>query len=146
MTLPARRDSIGFDMYYFAYGVNLNRRQMAERCPEAKPYMSAVLPNYRLVFSGWSRVWRGGVASIQPSSGDKVLGGVYEITDACLARLDGYEGYPSEYTRQSLTVFPDTGPPIAAIAYMRPRQLEETKPSAEYLAAIQQGYREWGLV
>jgi gamma-glutamylcyclotransferase (GGCT)/AIG2-like uncharacterized protein YtfP len=133
-------------MYYFAYGSNLSRQQMLKRCPQAKALQSAVLPNYKLVFSGWSREWRGGVATIQSSHGDRVTGGIYEISEQDLSRLDKYEGYPAEYTRTRVTVYPDTGPALEAVAYARPRQLEASKPSAEYLAVIRQGYQEWGLV
>ncbi len=87
-------------MYYFAYGSNLSRKQMSERCPDALPKFAATLPNYRLIFTGWSRKWNGGVASIKPSKGEKVMGGVYEITERCLRKLDGYEGYPTTYNRK----------------------------------------------
>ena len=133
-------------MYYFAYSSNLNHKQMAERCPGARPRFSAVLPNYKIAFSGWSRVWHGGVASVQPSSGDKVMGGIYEITEKDLARLDKYEGYPTEYTRLNVKVYRDTGEAVETITYIRPRQSEETKPSAAYLAVIRQGYHDWGLI
>jgi gamma-glutamylcyclotransferase len=46
-------------MYYFAYGSNLSLKQMAERCPEAKPKFTAILPNYKVIFTGWSRKWHG---------------------------------------------------------------------------------------
>ena len=133
-------------MYYFAYASNLSRRQMAERASGAKARQAATLPNYRLVFSGWSRAWRGGTASIQASHGDRVLGGVYEITEQDLARLDKHEGYPNDYTHVTVTVYPDTGGPLEAVTFIRPRQLEESKPSPEYLARIREGYRDWGLV
>ena len=133
-------------MYYFAYASNLSRRQMKEKAPEAKPLFAATLPNYKLVFSGWSRAWRGGTAGIQASHGDKVLGGVYEVTEHDLSRLDAREGYPAEYKHLTVTVYPDTGKPVEAVTYIRPRQLEESKPSAEYLAVIKEGYRDWGLV
>ena len=133
-------------MYYFAYASNLSRRQMAERAPEAKPLSAATLPNYKLVFSGWSRFWRGGTANIQASHGDKVLGGLYEITEHGLSLLDAKEGYPTEYRHISVNVFPDTGKPVEAVTFIRPRQLEASKPSPEYLAVIKQGYRDWGLI
>ncbi len=133
-------------MYYFAYASNLNRTQMAERAPEAKARFAATLPNHRLTFGGYSRVWRGGTASLQASRGDKVLGGVYEITEQELAKLDKHEGYPVEYTHVTITVYPDMGRPIEAVTFVRPRQVAETKPSPEYLACIRQGYSDWGLV
>ena len=133
-------------MFYFAYGINLNRKQMAERCPNCQLKFSAELPNYKLIFTGWSRQWHGGVASIKHSRGDKVLGGIYEITETDLARLDRYEGCPDNYNRLKVNVYRDSGEQIEAITYIKSRQAEETKPSAEYLKVIQQGYRDWGLI
>jgi len=133
-------------MYYFAYGSNLNRKQMQERCPDSKPMFIATLPNYKLVFVGWSRKWRGGVASIKPFRGEKVLGAIYEVSERGLRRLDSYEGYPGNYNRLKVTVFDEDGEPIEAVTYIKAVQSEETQPSKEYLAIIQQGYRDWRIV
>ena len=133
-------------MYYFAYGSNLNRKQMLERCPDSKPKFIATLPNYKLVFVGWSRQWRGGIASIRPFRGEKVLGAIYEISEQCLRRLDRYEGYPADYNRLNVTVFNEDGEPIQAITYIKAGRSEETRPSPEYLPVIQQGYKDWGIV
>lgn len=38
--------------YYLAYGSNLNIRQMALRCPTAKPVGTAVIEDYELLFKG----------------------------------------------------------------------------------------------
>ena len=132
-------------MYYFAYGSNLNRKQMLERCPDSKPRFLATLHNYKLVFVGWSRQWRGGVVSIKSFRGERVLGAIYEISERDLRRLDKYEGYPGSYSRSKVTVFNEDGEPIEAITYIKSGQLEETPPSKEYLAVIQQGYRDWGI-
>ena len=133
-------------MYYFAYGPNLNRKQMLERCPDSKPGFFATLHNYKLVFVGWSRQWRGGVVSIKSFRGERVLGAIYEISERDLRRLDKYEGYPGNYNRLKVTVFNEAGEPIEAITYIKSGQLEETPPSKEYLAVIQQGYRDWEIV
>jgi len=133
-------------MYYFAYGSNLNQRQMLERCPDSKPVFTASLPNYKLVFVGWSRQWRGGVASIRPFRGERVPGAIYEVSDRNLRRLDSYEGYPRSYTRLNVTVFDEGGEPIKAITYIKSGQSDEAQPSKEYLALIQQGYRDWGII
>jgi len=129
-------------MDYFAYASNLNRRQMSQRCPDSKPKHIATLPNHKLVFIGWSRQWRGGTASIKKVKSDKVLGAVYDVSEQCLRRLDKYE---AGYSRLKVTVFDEYGNPIEVITYIKPGQLEETSPSREYLAVIQQGYRDWGL-
>jgi len=132
-------------VYYFAYGPNLNRKQMLERCPDSKPRFFATLNNYKLVFVGWSRQWRGGVVSIKSFRGERVLGAVYEISETDLRRLDKYEGYPTNYNRIKVTVFSEDGEAIEAITYIKSGQLEETLPAKEYLAVIQQGYRDWGI-
>ena len=131
-------------MYYFAYASNLNRKQMGERCPESQPKFTATLHHYRLVFVGWSRQWRGGVASIRPFRGEKVRGAIYEVSEECLKRLDKYEG--SDYRRLNVIVNNEDGEPVEAVTYIRSGQADETKPSPEYLAVIQQGYKDWRLV
>jgi len=132
-------------VYYFAYGSNLNHKQMLERCPDSQSRFLATLHNYKLVFVGWSRQWRGGIASIKPFRGERILGAIYEISERDLRRLDKYEGYPGSYHRFKVTVFNEDGEPIEAITYIKSGQLEETPPGKEYLAVIQQGYRDWGI-
>jgi len=132
-------------MYYFAYASNLNRQQMRERCPECKPMFVATLPNYKLVFAGWSRQWRGGIASIKRFGGEKVVGGVYEVSEQDLRKLDRYERCPGDYNRLKVTVFDEDGNPVEAVTYIKSGQLEETPPTKEYVAVIQQGYKDWEI-
>jgi gamma-glutamylcyclotransferase (GGCT)/AIG2-like uncharacterized protein YtfP len=129
-------------VYYFAYGSNLNKKQITERCPDSKPVFTATLPNYKLVFAGWSRQWRGGVASIKSFRGDRVRGAIYEVSEQCLRQLDRFE---SGYNRFKVTVLGEDSEQIEAITYIKAGQLEETPPSKEYLAVIQQGLRDWRL-
>ncbi|OGO40154.1 MAG: hypothetical protein A2147_09410 [Chloroflexi bacterium RBG_16_57_8] len=133
-------------MLYFAYGPDLSKKQMKERAPESVPKLSATLPNYRLTFMGWSRQWKGGTATIRAARGQKVEGGVYEITDRDLRRLDNLEGYPGQANRINVTVFTEADEALKVITYIRTGQGEETKPSPEYVAVVQQGYRDWGIV
>jgi len=133
-------------MLYFAYALNLNQRQMLQCCPDSKPMFSATLNNYKLIFVGWSRKWRGGVASIKPFRGEKVLGAIYEISDKGSKYLDRHEGYPDVYNRQTVEVRTGYGNTVEAITYIKIEQSEETKPSREYLTLIQQGYREWEII
>lgn len=132
-------------MYYFAYGSNLNKKQMKERCPDSKPKFTAILPNYKLIFVGYSRNWKGGVASIKPFKGEKVAGAIYEISESDLKKLDRYEGFPDIYNRIRIKVWTDADEPVDAITYIKIEQTPETSPSKEYLAIITQGYRDWGI-
>jgi gamma-glutamylcyclotransferase len=131
---------------YFAYAHDLDRIRMKQRAPDSRPRVTATLPNFRLVFLGWSRQWKGGLATIRGTHGGKVAGGVYEISDQDLRRLDNLEGHPRESSRISVTVFTEDGVALKAVTYLRTGQSEEAKPSAEYLAVIQQGYRDWGII
>ena len=133
-------------MYYFAYSSNLNRKQMLERCPDSRPKFVAALPNYKLVFVGWNRRWRGGVATIMPFRGEKVPGAIYEVSERDLRRLDSYEGHPASYQRINVTVFDEDSSPVKAVTYIKAGRLEETQPSKEYVSTIQQGYKDWGIV
>jgi len=133
-------------VHYFAYASNLSRKQMSERCPDSQPKFIATLPNYKLIFTGWSRKWRGGVASIKPFQGERVIGAVYEISPACLRSLDKYEGYPNTYSHLNVRVITEDGDRVEAVTYIKREQSEETQPSREYLAVIQQGYKDWGIV
>ncbi|MFA5315925.1 MAG: gamma-glutamylcyclotransferase family protein [Dehalococcoidales bacterium] len=130
-------------MYYFAYGSNLEKEQMKERCPDSKPLFSAILPNYQLFFCGWSRQWRGGKASIRKTTGTKVRGAVYEVSQNCLSRLDRLEGL--DYHRIAVIVFDEDGDAQEATTYMTKRPLEETKPGKDYLETILRGYRDWQI-
>ncbi len=105
----------------------------------------ATLPNYKLVFAGWSRQRRGGTATIVLSRGDKVLGAIYEVSERDLRRLDSYEDCPRNYNRLNVTVFDEDNNPVEAVTYIKTGRLEETQPSKDYLAVIQQGYRDWAI-
>lgn len=130
-------------MYYFAYASNLNKKQMQTRCPDSRPLFTAVLPNYKLVFTGWSREWRGGKATIKSLRGEKVRGAIYEVSEACARKLDGYE---AGYNRLNITVFDEDNEPHQAVTYIKSGQIEETLPSQEYGVIIRQGYRDWGII
>ncbi len=102
----------------------------------------AILPNYKLVFTGWSRQWRGGVASIKSFRGEKVRGAIYEVTEECLKLLDKHE---TGYERFNVTTFDEDNEPAPAITHIKSGQLNEETPSKEYLTIIGQGYKDWRI-
>lgn len=136
----------GKRMYYFAYASNLSKEQMKERCPEAVPRVVAALPNYKLVFTGFSRKWKGAVATIRGSKGDRVIGAVYEISEAGLRKLDKFENFPVDYKHLEVRVFTDSGQQYDAVTFIKAGQEEEGQPSTGYRAVIQQGFRDWGII
>lgn len=143
--------------YYFAYGSNMNPKQMAERCFAARVVCAACLPGYRLAFYGRNRVWDGGqetvVQTTGPGSGPDSLPGVwgvlYELPfgDAasldlwCSVRLDGGGAY-FHYPVQVVDV---AGREHTAVLYKKDVLGQAVAPSSEYLAHIFAGARANGL-
>ena len=145
-------------MLYFAYGSNLDWRQMKCRCRSARSVGRARLNGYRLDFTHESSNRGCGVADViaQPSS--IVWGVLYEIPDDYdVARLDASEGYhpggPREgntYERITLTVeqVDDAGTsvaPRAAQVYVIVRKQENCHPDRAYRDLIVNGGRFWNL-
>ena len=92
----------------FAYGSNLDPRQMERRVPRASPVGVAELRHFTLEFVGESRSWGGGVATVVPVLSDVVPGDdvpvvpglVWRLPIGGLELLDGYEGFPHVYGRE----------------------------------------------
>jgi hypothetical protein len=73
---------------YFAYGSNMWRQQMQERCPEHRWVGSALLRGFRWIIS------KRGVANVVAASGSVVYGTLFEISATDEVRLDAKEkGY-----------------------------------------------------
>ena len=142
---PIQRPPPG-KLYYFAYASNLAKKQMVQRCPEAKPKFPAYLPGHKLVFTGWLRQWHGGTATVKRVQGERVAGAVWEITAKDLQVLDRHEGYNEGMSeRRNVLVVSEDDLWLEAVTYVKKDQSPEGKPSAEYVATIQQGYRDWKI-
>lgn len=125
-------------MLYFAYGSNMDRVQMAIRCPNAVPIGTAELKGHKLIFRG--------VADVVPEGNtvnSTVKGVVWRITKKCLKELDIYEGYPSLYDRKAVTVWMN-GRPVRTLVYYMVRG-PVAPPSREYWKGILRGYFQFGI-
>jgi gamma-glutamylcyclotransferase len=136
---------------YFAYGSNMSRKQMHERCPAHEHLGIAVLPDHALCFPRTSPVRNCGVAGLIEKAGAEVWGVVYRLNDADLATLDKREGYDptksphvNRYTRQPVRVLMN-GAPLECITYFARTEPGEHIPSADYLSTIIAGAVENGL-
>lgn len=131
---------------YFAYGSNLSRAQMAERCPAALPLAPYALGGHRLAFVGQgSRRWgRGGVATVIPQPGSSVPGSLWLLTPECEAALDGFEGVADGRYRKDEQLMQHDGNPV--LVYIATEQYgAENKPNRRYLDVILEGYANWQL-
>lgn len=136
---------------YFAYGSNLDPRQMELRCPGHRVLCRARLHDHVLAFHGESRTWGGAVASVDPRADSIVHGVVYELRPGDFARLDRAEGYagPGEpgnrYERVQFPVELENGETIEAFTYIRPGPELPALPTRDYRWKILSGMRHHGL-
>jgi gamma-glutamylcyclotransferase len=130
---------------YFAYGSNLDRAQMRERCPDASTIGRAMLAGYRIAFAGSSRRWDGGaVATLLPARGQNVSGVLYRLSPESFAKLDRLEGHPDVYIRVRVSVVDEHGRRRHAQAYCLP-PLDEAMPATKYLRKIIRAYERHGF-
>jgi len=137
------KSTINAGFIVFAYGSNMNRRQMALRCPSARPLGVARLPEHRLMFAGHNARWGGGVATVVPARRSSVLGVVWWLTKGDLDRLDTFEGYPFVYDRAPIIVRAGQRE-IWCHTYVKNAADRQTAPSEEYLRTIFDGYHAAG--
>lgn len=131
---------------YFAYGSNLDDRRMRARCPSAVATARAVLPNYELIFRGYSRGWGGAVASVVRAASGYVEGLLFRLDRADLRVLDCFEGHPVTYTRVSKYVIDEHGRKHRASLYMQPEdEFFSLPPAPKYIAVIRRAYRRLGF-
>ncbi|MGZ3606205.1 MAG: gamma-glutamylcyclotransferase family protein [Thermodesulfobacteriota bacterium] len=117
---------------YFAYGSNLWRKQMKDRCPEHRLVGNAILKGYR-----WIITTRG-YANIVKSVSDEVHGVVYEISESDEKSLDRYEGFQSGSYRKEMLKIEMGNESKECLVYVDPVE-EEGKPKEEYIERINKG-------
>jgi gamma-glutamylcyclotransferase (GGCT)/AIG2-like uncharacterized protein YtfP len=126
-------------MYYFAYGSNMNHKQMKRRCPDSCFLKTAYLNNAEFRYDGVSGAWDDkAVANIVSNDGEKVWGGLFEASENDLAKLDRHEGFPKSYGKKVVQVIDAEGSTYDAWVYFR---IGETKgdPSEEYRKVVLEG-------
>lgn len=131
-------------MYYFAYGSNMNHKQMKERCPSSKFLRRVYLDDYKFVYDGYSQTRKGSVANIVELKGGIVWGGLFEINEDNLAALDCHEGYPKSYDRKTLRVRNENNSVHKAWVYSRIGQ-KQGRPSGEYRKTVVRGAKDCNL-
>jgi len=118
---------VSSSILYFAYGSNLSSNNMYSRCGSNITALGpAKLPNYEFTFD------RRGSANIVPHTGQYVWGLLWNINSDCLRALDRYEGYPTLYGRQTVTVEWENNE-VSALVYIESSKEAGGQPNYSYL-------------
>jgi hypothetical protein len=123
---------------YFAYGANMARDAMAQRCPGARPLGPAVLERYRFFVGvdGWG--------SVRPSGGDAVHGVLWRLTLRDITALHAFELlHKGLYEVRYLPVRVGHRRCRAMIYLLRRREAGLARPG--YIAGIATAARAWRL-
>ena len=124
-------------MLYFAFGSNLNQKQMKRRCRDSKYIGCYSLKNYKLVFRNY--FLGGGVADVEKKKNSSVLGAIYKISKKDERELDIYEDFPKTYIKKYFRLL---GKKV--MFYYMPKKTKHVLPSKRSLNLIIQGYKDCG--
>jgi hypothetical protein len=123
---------------YFAYGLNMDRHGMAQRCPGARPLGAARLPRHRFAIAAE------GYATILRDPRRTVHGVLWECRLSDMTALDRFERISTGmYVKIGQPVLLD-GAPRRALVYVA-RSQASGRPAPGYLAAVLSAARGWDL-
>ncbi len=123
---------------HFAYGLNMSRKLMRRRCPQARPLGPARLIGFRFVIS------RDGFASVVPAAGAVVHGVLWRLSPRDRMALDVFENVAGGlYRRRFLPVRQD-GRCRTALVYVA-RGRGGGRPRPGYQARVVEAAGDWRL-
>lgn len=130
-------------MYYISYGSNMNRTQMAQRCPGAKLVSTGYIPKVRLEFRGYPG---NAHATLVPDRkfGCKVPVAVWQLDDKHEKALDCYEGYPTYYRKETWGATLSNGRAVNGLIYLMNGE-HINMPSKRYYDGIESAYIDLNL-
>lgn len=116
--------------YYFAYGSNMDARQMRVRCPDAARVSVGTIAGWRF------RINTRGVATIVPEDGGTVHGILWRLSETDEQALDVCEGVGSGlYSKKTIDVRLKDGSRLNALVYVA-QDNDPGKPRQGYLERI----------
>lgn len=127
--------------HYFAYGSNMLRQWLANRCPSSKVVGIASIADYELTFSKPS-VDKSGKATLEPCDAGRVHGVLYVISLSDQESLDRAE---SGYDRRDVTVQTADQKVLQATTYFAKERDPKLMPYDWYAALIRAGAKQHGL-
>tara|TARA_B100000927_G_scaffold291681_2_gene295522 strand:+ start:1605 stop:2060 length:456 start_codon:yes stop_codon:yes gene_type:complete len=120
------------NVYYFAYGVNLEEHSMKKRYPSAEIFKFGVLRGFKLKF-------KDGISSVEErEQSDYVEGLIYTVNEKDI------EPPSKESIRCEVDVITDCGNVVRAVLFFVKKK-EESQPSEEYLSRMLKKYGDYGF-
>ena len=127
-------------MLYFAYGSNLNHRQMKNiRCVGSKYLKTILLKDYKLSFCHPNKLNKYGYANIIKKKGSKIPGAIWKITKKHEKILDHYEEFPKSYQKKYFYLNGEK------IMFYIMRKYFIKKPPKNYINTIKEGYQDCNI-
>ena len=127
-------------MFYFAYGSNLNHRQMKNnRCLGSIYSKAFFLKDYKLIFCHPNKLNKFGYASITKKKGSKVPGAIWKITKEHEKILDSFEQFPDIYQKEYFYL---AGKKI--MFYIMNNYFIKNPPK-NYIDSINEGYKDCNI-
>lgn len=124
--------------YYIAYGSNMAQEQMRYRCPKAKLVGTGRVYGMQLEFYAHATIRSSEIKE------QYVPVAVWQITPSDEKRLDGYEGFPHYYIKDTCIVNMDDGSQIKGMVYLM-KALLPYRLSLVYYENIHDAYIDLGL-
>ncbi len=126
---------------YVAYGSNMDLGQMARRCPGAFAFAKGTVKGYRLLFKGSAS---GSYATIEPCEGAEVPVLLWSIDLRHERALDRYEGFPTFYQKETVTVETERGA-VEGMAYVMDPSRPFGAPTEWYYGVLERAYERFGF-
>ena len=120
------------NIYYFAYGTNLNKKIFLKKFKKARVIKKYSLNNFKVVFRTKYKI-----PDLKRKLNSKVLGVIYKINKDIEKKLDKYEEYPKIYIKKYLKYKNNK-----IMFYFMKKKSPEVKPIGYYFKIMMQGYRQ----
>lgn len=123
-------------IHYLAYGSNLCKARMRQRCPDARPVGRATIHDARLIFRG--------PADVVTKTGDRVVCGLWKISRSDMSALDRFEGVSGGFYERRKALVKVDGKKVDALIYVM-KATGIMPPSHTYYDVVRRGYQDFGI-
>ena len=114
------------NLYYFAYGSNMNSERVRARGLEYSQVLSGQLSGYELSFNKYSAKREGSAANITKQENAVTEGVLYLLSgEEQIIQMDPFEGFPDHYSRELLSIATKSEPVEAWVYIANQRFIRE---------------------